>query len=437
MSPRVLPRITSSVALSVALGIARLSCNTWHPPSGGSRADSGGSSGSDPGRAGSAPSAGSAGSAGSGSFGGSGAEPSDAATPRSDAEAGQPAQQDASTPDGGQVPPECAADVSDVSLDQQELAGYPPYAVDGCTLVYVSRTPAGEVGELRVRDLARGRESVLAKGDEAPRRPTVSGEVIAWEATLAGVPVVRVSYRGAVRTLSGAFHHAGEPRAAADGVAFTAWLSADPLGDSDVQLFLPESSEIVIVASGPQQQRFADISKTHVAFSDFSEDPDGHYDGDSNDLADIGVYDRATQGVSKRMLAGKQAFPLLLSGDRLAYLHWDWSEVHPEPKFGAYHLRSGALALQPGVADREIANVVSLYVPYVRPAALENTLEWVDSPQGTPRLWRAAADGSSLPSAVPNVKGVALYAPAPAAHFTILASRQSAELPIELTAVTR
>ena len=227
--------------------------------------------------------------------------------------------------------------------------------------------------------------------------PTVSGGVIAWEATIGGVSVVRVSYRGTVRTITGPFDHAGEPRAAADGVVFTIWMSADPKGDTDVDLYLPETGELLTIATGPNQQRFADISATRIAFTDFTEDPDGHYDGDSNDLADIAVYDRSTRETTPRPLPNKQAFPMLLAGNQLAYLHWDWVEVHPEPKLAAYHLRVGSLA--PGApADHEIARVAAQVPPYVRPAVHEATLEWVDSPGGKFQLWRAAADGSSAPT---------------------------------------
>ena len=127
-------------------------------------------------------------------------------------------------------------------------------------------------------------------------------------------------------------------------MVFTTWTTADPLGDTDVALYLLSTQEVVPVVSRPSQQRFAEISETHIVFTDFSEDPDGHYDANSNDLADIGVYDRATHEITIRALAGKQAFPLLLAGGSLAYLHWDWVEVHPEPKLAAYHLRVGSLA---------------------------------------------------------------------------------------------
>jgi hypothetical protein len=333
---------------------------------------------------------------------------------------------------------DCLGRVAGVTVDERELQGFPPYAVDGCTLVYVSRTlEAGAHGDLHARDLARGQDTVIATADEAPRRPTISGGVIAWEATIDGISVVRVSFMGTVRTLSGTFDHAGEPRAAADGVVFTVWSTPNANGDTDVDLYLPQTGEVINVAGGPNQQRFADISPSRIAFTDFSEDPDGHYDGDNNDLADIGIYDRATRKTTMRPLPMKQAFPMLLAGDQVAYLHWDWAEVHPEPKLAAYHLRVGSLVAAPPSADREVARVAAQVPPYVRPAVHEGTLEWVDSPDGEFHLWRAAADGSSPPATVDGVQGVALYAPAPTKSFTVLATRANYQLPPELFAVAR
>jgi len=263
----------------------------------------------------------------------------------------------------------------------------------------------------------------------------MSGDVIAWEATIAGRSVVRVSYRGAVHTVTGPFDHAGEPRAAADGVVFTVWMTSDPLGDTDVDLYLPETGELVPVARGPNQQRFADVSLAYVAFTDFSEDPDGRYDG-ASDLADIGVYDRATHVITMRPLPGKQGFPMLMAGDKLAYLHWDWVEIHPEPKLAGYHLRTASLKGLP-TTDREIANVIAGAPPYVRPAAYENTLEWVDSPTGKSQLWRVEADASSIPRTVSGAMGIALYAPAPTRNFTVIATRLFSGQPAFLSALAR
>jgi hypothetical protein len=338
-------------------------------------------------------------------------------------------------PDGEATPMRCSANVDGITVDERELAGYPSYAVDGCALAYVAGGPA----ELRMRDLASNREWVVANADELPRRPTVSGsgEVIAWEATIDGVNVVRVSYRGVVSTVRGSFDHAGEPRASADGVVFTTWATTDPLGDTDVALYLLATQETVPVVSRPSQQRFAEISETHIVFTDFAEDPDGHYDANSNDLADIGVYDRKTHEITIRALAGKQAFPLLLAGGSLAYLHWDWVEVHPEPKLAAYRLRVGPLAPVVGITDREMALVTAAFPPYVRPTAHGATLEWVDSPRGIFQLWRGATDSSSPPTAVSGLRGGPLYAPVATQTFTVLATRATTTAPASLMAVAR
>ena len=47
----------------------------------------------------------------------------------------------------------------------------------GCMLAYVSATG----GALILRDLASGSEIEMAAASESPRRPTLSGEVLAWQ----------------------------------------------------------------------------------------------------------------------------------------------------------------------------------------------------------------------------------------------------------------
>jgi hypothetical protein len=301
-------------------------------------------------------------------------------------------------------------------------------------LLYVSRpSVTGESGELILRDLQSGAESSLARADESPRRPTIAGSVIAWEATIDGHSAVRVRYADKTMTLAGAFDHAGEPRATGDAVVFTAWTSADDRGDTDVWLYLPGSEELTAVVTGAGQQRFADVSPTHVAVSDFSEDPDGRYDG-SGDLADIVLYDRITRASTPRPLAGKQAFPMLGENGLLVYLHWDLSEVHPEPKLAGYHLKVGAVDVN-AAGDRELANVVAQNPPYVRPAMSHGVVEWVASRDNTYSLFRAQADSSADPAAVKQ-SPVALYAPAPANAFTLLATR-AADAAARLESVQR
>jgi hypothetical protein len=350
------------------------------------------------------------------------------------ADAGSTASADAAPPADAGSEASCGSAAMGVAVDERELAGFPPYAVSGCTLVYVSRpnTP-GASGELILRDLRTGVESSLAQADESPRRPTIAGSLIAWEATIDGHSAVRVRYSDKTTTLAGAFDHAGEPRATSDAVVFTAWTSADEQGDTDVWLYLPGSGELTAIVTGAGQQRFADVSPTHVAVSDFSEDPDGRYDG-SGDLADIVLYDRVTRASTSRPLAGKQAFPMLGDNGLLAYLHWELSEVHPEPKLAGYHLKVGALAAD-GSADRELAKVVAQAPPYIRPAMSQGVVEWVASPDNTYRMFRARADSSAEPVAVKQ-SPLPLYAPAPASAFTLLATR-AADAAARLEAVQR
>jgi hypothetical protein len=190
------------------------------------------------------------------------------------------------------------------------------------------------------------------------------------------------------------------------------------------------------LATGAAQQRFADISATHVAYTDFVEDPDGRYDGTNDDLADLGLYERATSSITRRVSPGKQAFPMLMSGTTVGYLNWDWVEIHPEPKLGAYHLRAGSIAGDPA-GDVEIARVVSSGGAYVRPAARDGILEWVDSPPGSPsHLWRSRADAPAAVQ-VAGLDGKELFAPSPTAGFTVLATRAVSEVATTLAAVPR
>lgn len=176
---------------------------------------------------------------------------------------------------------------------------------------------------------------------------------------------MRVRSGGATTTSAGAFDHAGEPRAAADAIVFTVWLEADPLGDTDVLLYDPAAGRLVPIATGPGQQRFADVSETHVAYTDFAEDPDGRFDDDGSDAADVVAVDRATGEERRREKEGKQAFPMLAGGGRLGFL--DWGLVHPELKRSAYDVVIGPLD-GPSSSDEVLAKVVTKG-PCVRPAA--------------------------------------------------------------------
>jgi hypothetical protein len=189
--------------------------------------------------------------------------------------------------------------------------------------------------------LLTGAEQIVAAGPEAPRRPSISPDVLAWEASDGATNVVRVLVAGITKTLSGPFVHAGEPRATSGAVVFTGWLQSGESGDTDVFLFDVGSGDVSLILGGLGQQRFADASPSHVAVSDFSEDPAGIYTGDGSNLSNVVVVDRSTLTPTTLELPGKQAFPML-DGQRLAYL--DWLEVHPMPKLHQYELHSVPLA---------------------------------------------------------------------------------------------
>lgn len=312
----------------------------------------------------------------------------------------------------GSVPSgSCDAPTADVAVASNDQNGYPPYAVAGCSLVYVSNA-----GALVLRDLASGAEETLAAAEERPRHPAASTDVIAWEAAEGEATVVRVRVRAAsaTETISGAFVGAGEPRVSGASVAFTAWVSAT---DADVWLYDAMTGSTHAVFGGPGEQRFADVSAEYVVATDFSEDPDGKYDG-AGDLADIVVFDRATRTATRRVAEKKQAFPMLVNGALLGYL--EWSLVHPEPKLEAYALRVGRIA-GPAAEDTTIADVVLRAPAPVRPSTVNGLIEWIANPDGKTTLWRAPADRSTEPVAASGLDGLHVYAPASGPSFTVLA----------------
>jgi hypothetical protein len=333
--------------------------------------------------------------------------------------------------------PTCdAAAATDIAVSSNDVNGFPPYAVSGCTLVYVNGA-----GALVMRDLSTRAESTIAPATEHPRRPTVSSDVIAWEADQNTRSVVRVRAPAAgstARTIEGAFASAGEPRASGSSVAFTGWNGPSPGDDTDVWLYDATTNEAHVVLGGPAQQRFPDLSSAFVAASDFSEDPDGRYDHDGKDLADIIVLDRATGVVTKRALPGKQAFPMLADGGVLAYL--SWNGIHPEPKFESYELRSGPVLGDPA-ADKSISQVVFVAgSDPARPTVVGATIEWIANPNGTTTLYRAPVDASGAPTAVKGLESFHLRAPAPTtAGFTVLATSRigASEIVPRLRAVPR
>ncbi len=306
----------------------------------------------------------------------------------------------------------------DVQIPALDLQGYPPYAGDGCTLVYVAGSGTS-AGDLRSRDLKTGAESILAPASESPRRPSIAGSVIAWEAKSGARSVVRVRVNGATTTLSGDFDHAGEPRATSDAVVFTGWHGEGELSDTDVFLYDVSTTAAEIVLGGAGQQRFPDVSRGIVGAADFSEDPDGTFDRNETDLADLVIYDRNSGAVTHRTRPGKQAFPIVVSPTRIAYL--DWGEVHPEPKLTQYALRIGDIT---GTALGDITvSLVKNAGPYVLPAGRNGVLEWIDASDGTATLWRVPADLTRSPALVPGLGGLDLFAPASTASFTVLGTR--------------
>jgi len=330
------------------------------------------------------------------------------------------------------APPSCdASRVVDLEVSGADRDGFPPYAVAACTLAYVNRA-----GDLVVRDLSgTSPEATLATASEHPRRPAVSESTIAWEADEGGHSVVRARANAITRTVTGPFAAAGEPRVSGTSVVFTAWAEAGAGADTDVWLFDAGSGEAHLALGGAGQQRFADVSSRYIVATDFSEDPDGRFDGNETDLADLVVLDRVSGGVSTRRLPGKQSFPILGEGDAIAYL--DWGSIHPEPKLQAYAVRSGLLVGPP--KDRTVATVAQVSATYARPALAGATLEWVANPDGMTRLYRAPLDGSAPPAVVSGLDSLRLYAPASTRAFTILATapNTSAGTLPRLRAVTR
>jgi hypothetical protein len=304
--------------------------------------------------------------------------------------------------------------------------GYPPYAVDGCSLVFV--TPAGD---LVLRDLAAGTEATIASASEQPRRPAIAGDLVAWEATVNGKPMVRVREGDHTTTIDGPFNHAGEPRVAPGAVVFTGWLAENDLGDTDV--FLYDTHCVTKVRSGPGQQRFADISSTHIAWSDFSEGQTGVFMDADGDAADIEVYDRSSNAIYKRKELGKQAFPLLGAEGKLAYL--DWGTVHPEPKFSEYDVYIADIAQAASTAN--LVTHIQTTELYLRPTAHGTQIDWVVSNAGTPALFHRPVDLSSPAVQLDTMGSTELYGPVATSGMAIVASRSNGAASLVLRAVSQ
>jgi hypothetical protein len=299
--------------------------------------------------------------------------------------------------------------------------GYPPYALDGCTLVYVASAEGADNGALRLRDLATGQEQLLQAGVQHPRRPAVAGSVIAWESDGVDGSQVHVRYSGGAELLQKTFALAAEPRAAADAVVFTAFQAAGATADTDVQLFDVTTQKLTPIATGSGQQRFADVSATHVAVTDFSEDPKGYFD-QIGSISDIIVIDRATLERTVRAAEGKQAFPLLGEGGVLAYLAW--GSVHPEPKFGQFRLMAGQLDA-PVDDDVNIKGGTAEVITnpaYVRPSLRGKYLDYVDEPPNEePQLFRANLATLAPPVAAKLPAAARLLGPVAADTLTLVA----------------
>jgi hypothetical protein len=301
--------------------------------------------------------------------------------------------------------------------------GYPPYALDGCNLVYVAAEQGG--GVLRLRDLASGADTVLDEAASRPRRPAVSGSLIAWEVGDDAASQVRVHYQGVTRTLSGDFDHAGEPRVCADAVVFTAFLGEAPSSDSDVYLYDVAGDELLPIAPGPGQQRFADVSVTHVALTDFSEDPVGHFD-ETLSISDVVVIHRESGEVVERKAPGKQAFPLLASNGMVVYL--DWGAVHPEPKFSQFSLRAGRPG-EPVELDLDLKGDVLRTDPaYVRPSLHGTDVDFIDTAATVVGLYRVSLTELTEPEAT-VVPGAAaqLLGPVATAALTLVSQQQQGQ----------
>lgn len=289
--------------------------------------------------------------------------------------------------------------------------GYPPYAIDGCRLAYVSTG-----GDLVLRDLERGTESTLASAGESPRRPALSGEDVAWEATLGGLDVVRVGRAGQeALTVQGPFDRASEPRVAQGSLVLTGWLGAD----TDVYLYDIARADLTVIAAGPGQQRFADISPTHITWTDFAEDPTGTFDDEEDDVANVVLMDRASGSPHTFEREGKQAFGTLSGGDdggKLVVL--DWGLVHPEPKFSGYTILMADVAGDN--PDFVTIDMVTTKAPYLRPAARGAWLEWVGSSDGNPALFRRPTSLDVEATVVSAFPGLTVFGPSAAEGITLV-----------------
>jgi hypothetical protein len=344
---------------------------------------------------------------------------------RSEAGRGPEPRQDRDADGGG---PDCSGSIDSLAVSGADAAGYPPYAASACALVYVSSD-----GALRLRELDTGHEIVIAEASERPARPSLAGaraQLIAWES--GAEQLVRVRYSGVTMSVRGEFARGGQARVTDDAVVFSAWLGAETTSDADIWLYQPASEQLTRIAGGPGQQLFPDVSATHVAFSDFSEDPDQRFDDDGRDLANVVLVERGSGAMRTLDRPGKQAFPLLADEGHVVYLQWALS--HPEPKLSAY-----AIMDWDSLADRQ-ANLIDIETmpPYVRPSVYGRTIEWVERPFSAPeRLMRIQARAGAQPTEAFSLLGVQLYATASGPNAPLLATREPARPAVMLRSIAR
>jgi hypothetical protein len=321
------------------------------------------------------------------------------------------------------------------SADVWDPLGYPPYALDGCTLVYVAATAGADTGALRLRELSTGNEVELEAGVGHPRRPAVAGRVVAWESDGPDGSQVRVRDARGGEPFEAVFPQAGEPRVTEDALVFTAFVGLGPNADTDVALYDLTQRELTLIATGAGQQRFADVSATHVAFTDFSEDPKGYFD-QMDSISDVVLIDRATLARTTRAAPGKQAFPLLGSDGLLAYL--EWGAVHPEPKFSQFFLKAGYVDA-PMTDDRNVKGgdaLVSTDPAYVRPSLHGVHLDYIDKTASLTQLFRVNLDEPAPPVST-AVQGVSrLLGPVATHELTLVAKPLSGDT-LGLVAIAR
>jgi hypothetical protein len=433
-------RSKSAWCRALALTAVGAACGGKSPTPSPTETGAGGSSG------GSSPSAGAAVTAGGGNAGmagaGSGLKGGDGGGSEVSAVAGAGAPEAGA---GGADSPDCTSSLSDVQAYASGLwdpLGYPPYALDGCRLVYVA---AGSTpGALVLRDLTTGSETQLEAAEHHPRRPSLAGSVIAWESDAATGSQVRVLDDGEAEPFATSFEMAAEPRATGDAVVFTAFVGAPPNGDTNVLLYDLTTRQLTTVAGGAAQQRFADVSATHVAVTDFAESAKGYFDEtDAEAVADIVVIERSSLQQTRRESAGKQAFPMLGDSGRLAYLAW--GAVHPEPKFSQFRLMVGRID-EPVSVDRNVkggAELVYTDPAYVRPSLRGHFLDYIDAaaasggPSSLPQLFRVDLSGSASPSAVTVPGSGKLLGPVAQSSLTLVARPVPGATSLGLVTVAR